>query len=191
MFYFEANLMESQENKGLLRHVKVVDSLGDAVSEVKPGYLVTVKGLATNSVYGTSIKNQSVFEVTAPTTLKDRLLIVDLDDVPTTKIGGNTFKFLPLNYGISTDGDKPVRARVLEVDDIFTVSDENFVTAPTTQKYAIATKDSFKFTAVADDTALATALPDGGFYAKIEEIYDATTGAESGFKKIVCRVVSI
>ena len=187
MFYFEANRMESQDNKGLLRHLKIVDGDGNAVSEVKPGSLVTITGLATNDIYGT-IKNLSTYTATAPAALTDVIVIVDPDEVPATKVDGNIYKFIPLNYGISADGNKPLRGRVVKVDDIFTFSDENFVSAPTVGQFATATAGKHTYTPAAD---LSVALPTGGFAVKIEEAYNATTGAEMGFLKYVCRVVQI
>lgn len=188
MFYFEANLMESQENKGLLRHVKVVDGTGAAIGTVNQGAIVAVNGLAKNTPYGADFKNYSVLEVTAPKAVTDRILIVDADEVNTTKVGGNIYKFIPTNYGITADGNKPLRARVPKIDDILTFSDENFESTPTVGKFAVTTANKFTLTPTAD---LAVALPDGGFAVVIEDSYIATTGAEASFTKFVCRVVQL
>ena len=169
----------------------VVDSyLANAVSEtvIPDGALVALGDLAVDDTYIATGKEYDTYVAAAPVAATTEVVIADYAGIEEYSESGytpnNIIKQGIKLYGLQIPAGTIYRVRRLALHDKFWLGEDNFASAPTVGKFAIATANSVLHTP-------ANSAPQQGYAIKILVEEDLTTGMKSNGKIYLCEVVKL
>lgn len=162
----------------------------DEPVEINSGDFLIVKGLMKNEVleyFGQETKDFNKFEMRLPETAdvtktNATVYVADPVAVSSGDIMGVTYREGVKTLGVTVPADEPASLRKLVVDDMFYLSKDNFVSAPTVGQFAVLTNNDARLTPAAADTA-------NGLCIAIEDSKPFVEGIDVSATGYLCRVV--
>ena len=145
---FAKALMASEDVQSYVGSCRYYDDSEYAV--VDDGAVVNIGDLDYDHVYSVTSLDWNVHQATAPVTGKltrEDICIVDLADVPSGLIGGNTYKIGTKITDLKLQAGYTARFRRLFKGDKFWLGAGNFAAAPTVGQYSTVANGSTLFTA--------------------------------------------
>ena len=179
MKIFQKNLMASEDIQSFLGTGVFYN--GDELAEIHDGAAVVIGDIEAHSVYN-NLKDVNVRKITAPTSVTDKVAIVDYVNRSEGEIMGNLYREGYQTAGLVAPAGKQVRYRILKEQDSFYLGTDNFEGTPVVGKYAIPTVDSTLWT-ITDEKATE------GVCLKIETTKPLTEGAVNTDTLYFCTVV--
>lgn len=180
---FKEGKMASNVLDSALTNALVVDGNGDAVKAFD-GSLVVLGELASDTTYDANGLEYDLYLATAPAAATDEVVIVDYAGISEGEIAGNTYKLGQKLYDLEVPAGMPTRVRRLHLHDKFWLGEDNFASAPTVGKYAVATASDMRHTPAASIAA-------GQYNIKILVKQDLTAGMASKGSLYLCEVVAL
>ena len=175
-FLFKSGKMASNVLDSMLTNAK-------AEKAIKDGDLVVLGDVVKDTVYGN--EEYDMYKADYPTTpTTDEICIVDYAGVSEGIISANVYKLGVKLHDLTIPAGEPMRIRRLALHDKFWLGEDNFTSAPTVGKFAIATASSGQHTPAQDSSA-------EGYTIKIIAKSGFTAGMTADKSMYLCEVVKL